>query len=38
MKDGKTSTESLRNRVACLPQKEKGTTTYCIAQMTLCYS
>lgn len=38
MKDSKRRSESLRHRVACLSQKEKGTTTYCIAQMTLSYS
>lgn len=38
MKDSNTSNESLRNRVAYSSQKERGTITYCIAQMTLSFS
>lgn len=34
MKDSNTSNESLRNGVAYSSQKERGATTYCIAQMT----
>jgi len=38
MKDSNTSNESLRNRVAYSSQKERGTITYCIAQITLSFS
>lgn len=38
MKDSNTSNESLRNGVAYSSQKERGTITYCIAQMTLSFS